>query len=110
RVMGDPSSASPSSMRARCWVPGAGSTPRKGMRPPVLCERLVYGCTQCSQHGSDRVSDEQSNGATATDAGMAAAWQYANDYYQNPTVIADFELLAKYRPEVFKGYIELRQA
>ena len=56
------------------------------------------------------MSDEQSNGATATDAGMAAAWQYANDYYQNPTVIADFELLAKYRPEVFKGYIELRQA
>ena len=39
-----------------------------------------------------------------------AAWDYARDYYKNPEVIADFELLAKYRPEVFTGYIGLRQA
>jgi alkylhydroperoxidase/carboxymuconolactone decarboxylase family protein YurZ len=43
-------------------------------------------------------------------ASMDAAWAYARDYYQNPTVIADFELLARYRPEVFAGYITLRQA
>jgi alkylhydroperoxidase/carboxymuconolactone decarboxylase family protein YurZ len=38
------------------------------------------------------------------------AWEYARDYYRNPEVIADFELLARYRPEVFGGYITLRQA
>ena len=38
------------------------------------------------------------------------AWAYARDYYKNPEVIADFELLARYRPEVFGGYITLRQA
>jgi alkylhydroperoxidase/carboxymuconolactone decarboxylase family protein YurZ len=48
--------------------------------------------------------------ATGTGATMEAAWAYARDYYQNPTVIADFELLARYRPEVFAGYITLRQA
>lgn len=41
---------------------------------------------------------------------LDAAWEYARDYYQNPEVIADFELLARYRPEVFSGYINLRQA
>ena len=41
---------------------------------------------------------------------LQAAWDYARDYYQNPEVIADFELLARYRPEVFGGYITLRQA
>lgn len=38
------------------------------------------------------------------------AWAYAKDYYQNPQVIADFEMLARYRPEVFHGYITLRRA
>jgi alkylhydroperoxidase/carboxymuconolactone decarboxylase family protein YurZ len=42
--------------------------------------------------------------------GLDTAWAYARDYYQNETVIADFELLARYRPEVFAGYITLRQA
>ncbi|MGH2456607.1 MAG: carboxymuconolactone decarboxylase family protein [Candidatus Limnocylindria bacterium] len=42
--------------------------------------------------------------------GLDDAWAYARDYYQNPEVIADFELLARYRPEVFGGYITLRQA
>jgi alkylhydroperoxidase/carboxymuconolactone decarboxylase family protein YurZ len=41
---------------------------------------------------------------------LANAWDYARDYYKNPEVIADFELLARYRPEVFGGYITLRQA
>ncbi len=41
---------------------------------------------------------------------LDAAWAYARDYYKNPEVIADFELLARYRPEVFGGYITLRQA
>jgi alkylhydroperoxidase/carboxymuconolactone decarboxylase family protein YurZ len=44
------------------------------------------------------------------DDSLAAAWEYATDYYQNPEVIADFQLLARYRPEVFAGYISLRQA
>jgi alkylhydroperoxidase/carboxymuconolactone decarboxylase family protein YurZ len=38
------------------------------------------------------------------------AWDYARNYYQSPEVIAEFELLARYRPEVFEGYINLRQA
>ena len=38
------------------------------------------------------------------------AWAYAQDYYKNPEVMADFELLARYRPEVFTGYITLRRA
>ncbi len=42
--------------------------------------------------------------------GDPAAWEYAENYYQNPEVIADFEMLARYRPEVFDGYIQLRQA
>jgi alkylhydroperoxidase/carboxymuconolactone decarboxylase family protein YurZ len=41
---------------------------------------------------------------------LADAWRYAEEYYGNPEVIADFELLARYRPEVFGGYITLRQA
>lgn len=41
---------------------------------------------------------------------LAEAWSYAEDYYKNPEVIADFELLARYRPDVFGGYITLRQA
>lgn len=41
---------------------------------------------------------------------LADAWAYARAYYKNPEVIADFELLARYRPEVFGGYITLRQA
>lgn len=41
---------------------------------------------------------------------MADAWAYAKDYYQNPQVMSDYELLARYRPEVFHGYITLRRA
>lgn len=41
---------------------------------------------------------------------LTDAWRYAEEYYRNPEVIADFELLARYRPEVFGGYIALRQA
>lgn len=40
----------------------------------------------------------------------ADAWAYAEDYYKNPDVMEGFKLLARYRPEVFDGYITLRQA
>jgi alkylhydroperoxidase/carboxymuconolactone decarboxylase family protein YurZ len=54
---------------------------------------------------------EDENAAPGAGGGsMDDAWAYAKDYYQNPTVIADFEMLARYRPEVFAGYITLRQA
>jgi alkylhydroperoxidase/carboxymuconolactone decarboxylase family protein YurZ len=45
-----------------------------------------------------------------TSPDLTDAWRYAENYYKNPEVIADFELLARYRPEVFAGYIGLRQA
>jgi alkylhydroperoxidase/carboxymuconolactone decarboxylase family protein YurZ len=41
---------------------------------------------------------------------MSEAWAYAEDYYKNPQVMADYELLSRYRPEVFHGYITLRRA
>jgi alkylhydroperoxidase/carboxymuconolactone decarboxylase family protein YurZ len=53
------------------------------------------------------LSDDQ--GTTTTAAGNGA-WEYAEDYYKNEQVIADFKLLSRYRPEVFEGYIGLRQA
>ena len=37
-------------------------------------------------------------------------WEYATSYYQNPQVISDFEMLARYRPEVVQAYFTLRQA
>ena len=52
------------------------------------------------------MTDDQQSGGPE----LADAWAYARDYYKNPEVIADFELLARYRPEVFGGYITLRQA
>lgn len=42
--------------------------------------------------------------------GLTEAWEYAKGYYKNPDVIAGYELLARYRPEVFEGYITLRRA
>jgi len=45
-----------------------------------------------------------------SEAEMAEAWAYAKDYYKNPQVIDDYELLSRYRPEVFHGYITLRRA
>ena len=41
---------------------------------------------------------------------MADAWAYAADYYKNQQVIDDFKMLARYRPEVFHGYMTLRRA
>lgn len=42
---------------------------------------------------------------------IEAAFAYARDYYKNDAeVIRDYELLARYRPEVFAGYINFRQA
>ncbi len=43
-------------------------------------------------------------------AEMAEAWAYAKDYYKNPQVIEDYEMLARYRPEVIHGYLTLRRA
>jgi alkylhydroperoxidase/carboxymuconolactone decarboxylase family protein YurZ len=40
----------------------------------------------------------------------SAAWEYAERYYKSAQVMADYELLCRYRPEVFDGYIALRQA
>ena len=41
---------------------------------------------------------------------LDSAWEYAENYYKNPEVIANFKRLAKYRPEVFAGYIDFRKA
>lgn len=38
------------------------------------------------------------------------AWEYAENYYQDQKVMESFGLLARYRPEVFDGYMTLRQA
>jgi alkylhydroperoxidase/carboxymuconolactone decarboxylase family protein YurZ len=43
------------------------------------------------------------------DDNMANAWKYAREF-MSPESVANFELLAKYRPEVFESYIALRQA
>src|SRR5947209_206492 len=58
------------------------------------------------------MSDENRGSAASNgDQGtMDQAFSYARDYYQNQQVIDDFELLARYRPEVFQGYVTLRQA
>jgi alkylhydroperoxidase/carboxymuconolactone decarboxylase family protein YurZ len=48
---------------------------------------------------------------TAWPADVSAAFAYARDYYTgDEEVIKDYELLARYRPQVFAGYIQLRQA
>ena len=47
---------------------------------------------------------------TETQSASGETWTYANNYYGTPDVLRDFEMLAKFRPEVFDGYIALRQA
>lgn len=37
-------------------------------------------------------------------------WTYAETYFKDEEVIDSFRLLARYRPEVFEGYIALRRA
>lgn len=37
------------------------------------------------------------------------AWAYARDYYRDGDVEASFRLLAQYRPDVFVGYMTIRQ-
>jgi alkylhydroperoxidase/carboxymuconolactone decarboxylase family protein YurZ len=51
------------------------------------------------------VTDEQSEPSFT-----GPTWDYARGYYKNPEVLKDFELLARYRPEVVEGYMTLRQA
>ncbi len=59
---------------------------------------------------ADEQSRDQSQATPATGSGDSGAWEYAQRYYGGGDVIRDFELLARYRPEVFEGYIGLRQA
>ncbi|HEX5040901.1 MAG TPA: carboxymuconolactone decarboxylase family protein [Candidatus Limnocylindria bacterium] len=40
---------------------------------------------------------------------MASAWDYARGYYKNPDVEREFELLARYQPDVFASYMSMRQ-
>ena len=61
-------------------------------------------------------TDDRSQGHAAqgggpeAEAAASAAWQYAQTYYGGGEVMRDFELLARYRPEVFQGYIGFRRA
>lgn len=58
-----------------------------------------------------RDHDKSTRGAALqAEINGGGAWAYAEDYYKNPQVIEDFKLLANYRPDVFEGYITLRQA
>ncbi len=47
--------------------------------------------------------------AKKTDAALEAALQYARDYYKDKAIVAEFERLAKYCPEVAIGYLTLRK-
>jgi alkylhydroperoxidase/carboxymuconolactone decarboxylase family protein YurZ len=40
---------------------------------------------------------------------LERAWQYARDYYRDEDVEASFRLLAAYAPDVFAGYMSMRQ-
>ena len=40
---------------------------------------------------------------------MEAAWNYARQYYRGSAALQDFELLAKYCPDVFAGYMHMRE-
>ena len=52
------------------------------------------------------MSDDSTEARTEFDK----AREYAESYYGNPQVMVDYEMLSRYRPEVFTGYIGLRQA
>lgn len=42
------------------------------------------------------------------DEGVAAAWNYARSYYQDPEVEREFQLLAEFQPAVFTSYMSMR--
>ncbi len=44
-----------------------------------------------------------------TDERLAAAWDYARGYYRDPQVEQEFELLARFQPEVFASYMSMRR-
>jgi len=50
-------------------------------------------------NGTPRVTEEQ----------IEEAWRYATEYYKDPKLRDTLGILAKYRPEVFYGYMKLRQ-
>jgi alkylhydroperoxidase/carboxymuconolactone decarboxylase family protein YurZ len=39
---------------------------------------------------------------------LADAWEYARQYYRDPEVEREFELLSKFQPEVFASYMAMR--
>jgi len=43
-----------------------------------------------------------------TDEQLAAAWDYAHDYYADPQVEEEFRLLARFQPDVFTSYMSMR--
>ena len=51
------------------------------------------------------------DGATpkVTQEELDEAWRYATEYYKDPKLRDTLGVLAKYRPEVFYGYMKLRQ-
>lgn len=47
--------------------------------------------------------------AKKTNAELKAALQYARKYYKDESIVAEFERLARYCPEVVTGYLTLRK-
>ena len=44
-----------------------------------------------------------------TNERLEAAWEYARDYYRDTKVEEEFELLARFQPEVFSSYMSMRR-
>ena len=45
----------------------------------------------------------------ANDDHLGDAWEYARGYYKDESVVEDFEILARFQPELFEAYITMRQ-
>jgi alkylhydroperoxidase/carboxymuconolactone decarboxylase family protein YurZ len=46
----------------------------------------------------------------APDERLDAAWDYARGYYKDKDVEGEFEMLARYQPNVFASYMAMREA
>jgi alkylhydroperoxidase/carboxymuconolactone decarboxylase family protein YurZ len=46
---------------------------------------------------------------TEDEPALADAWQYARGYYQDKAVEEEFELLARFQPQVFTSYMSMRR-
>jgi alkylhydroperoxidase/carboxymuconolactone decarboxylase family protein YurZ len=53
--------------------------------------------------------DEAMGATDFTSDEIAKSWEYAQEYYRDPKAQEVLGLLAKYRPEVFHGYMTLRR-